>query len=75
MTANAEILLEEHADALHIPEAAITYDAQRAATVQVPDPSAPGGRRTISVTVGISNGTRTEILSGLQAGDRVVLPG
>ena len=75
MTANAEIILEEHADTLHIPEAAITYDAQRVATVQVPDPSAPGGRRTVPVTVGISNGTRTEILSGLQAGDRVVLPG
>jgi HlyD family secretion protein len=75
MTANAEIILEEHADALHIPEAAITYDAQRAATVQVSDPAAPSGRRTVAVTVGISNGTRTEILGGLQAGDRVVLPG
>lgn len=75
MTANAEIILEEHADTLHIPEAAITYDAQRAASVQVFDAAAPGGRRTVPVTIGISNGTRTEITSGLQAGDRVVLPG
>ena len=75
MTANAEIVLEEHADTLHIPEAAITYDAQRTATVQVHDPKAPASRRTVTVQVGISNGSRTEITGGLSAGDRVVLPG
>jgi HlyD family secretion protein len=75
MTANAEIVLEEHVDTLHIPEAAITYDAQRTATVQVHDPKAPASRRTVTVQVGISNGTRTEITGGLSEGDRVVLPG
>ena len=29
MTANAEIVLEEHPNALIVPEAAITYDAKR----------------------------------------------
>ena len=38
MTANAEIVLEEHPDSLIIPEAAITYDAKRNPTVEMLDP-------------------------------------
>jgi HlyD family secretion protein len=75
MSANAEIVLEEHADALLIPEAAITYDAARNATVDVADPGADSGRRTVPVKLGIGNGTKTEVLDGLKAGDTVVLPG
>ena len=75
MTANAEIVLDEHADALIIPEAAITYDTQKQASVDVADPAAEKGRRTVKVKVGIGNGTKTEVLEGLKQGDRVVLPG
>ena len=45
MTANAEMVLEERADALIIPEAAVTYDAQKTAFVEVADPGAENGRR------------------------------
>ena len=75
MTANAEIVLEEHANTLLIPEAAITYDAQKNAFVDVADPAADTGRRRVPVTLGIGNGTKTEVTSGLKAGDKVVLPG
>ena len=75
MTANAEIVLDEHADALIIPEAAISYDSQKQASVDVADPAAEKGRRTVKVKVGIGNGTKTEVLEGLKQGDRVVLPG
>jgi HlyD family secretion protein len=75
MTANAEIVLEEHADALVIPEAAITYDADRNAFVDVADAGAEQGWRRVPITVGIGNGTRTEVVDGLSAGDRLVLPG
>ena len=75
MTANAEIVLDEHADALIIPEAAITYDNQKEASVEVADPTADKGRRTVKVKVGIGNGTKTEVLEGLKQGERVVLPG
>ena len=75
MTANAEIVLDEHADALIIPEAAITYDSQKQASVDVADPAAEKGRRTVKVKVGIGNGTKTEVLEGLKQGERVVLPG
>ncbi|MBI4470819.1 MAG: efflux RND transporter periplasmic adaptor subunit, partial [Acidobacteria bacterium] len=43
MTANAEIVLEEHKDALRIPEAAILYDAQRNASVETLDPNQKSG--------------------------------
>ena len=73
MTANAEILLEEHKNALTLPEQAILYDKDRKATVEVPDDKAKKGRRVVPITVGISNGTRTELVSGLKQGDTVIL--
>ena len=74
MTANAEIVLEERPNVLLIPEAAISYDANRKASVDVLDSSQRNGRRRVPIKVGISNGTRTQVVEGLQAGDRVVLP-
>ncbi|MGE0363629.1 MAG: efflux RND transporter periplasmic adaptor subunit [Vicinamibacterales bacterium] len=75
MTANAEVILEERSDALIIPEAAVTYDEHKAAFVEVADPGAENGRRKVPVKLGIGNGTRTQVLEGLKAGDKVVLPG
>jgi HlyD family secretion protein len=74
MTANAEIVLEERPNVLLVPEAAIAYDASRKASVDVYDPSQRTGRRRVPIKVGISNGTRTQVVEGLRAGDRVVLP-
>ena len=74
MTANAEIVLEERPNVLIVPEAAITYDATRKASVEVLDTRERTGRRRVPIKVGISNGTRTQVLEGLNEGDRVVLP-
>jgi HlyD family secretion protein len=74
MTANAEIVLEERPNALLLPEAAITYDAQKHAFVDVVAPGAKTGRRKTPVKVGVGNGTKVEILSGLRPGDKVILP-
>ncbi len=74
MTANAEIVLEEHADALIIPEAAVTYDAQKNAFVEVLSAGAKNGRRKIAVKLGVGNGTKIQILDGLKQGDKVILP-
>ncbi len=74
MTANAEIVLEERPSVLIVPEAAITYDAKRNASVDLLDPSARSGRKRSPIKVGISNGTRTQVIEGLKQGDRVVLP-
>jgi HlyD family secretion protein len=73
MTANAEIILEEHKNVLQIPEGAIIYDKDKQASVEVPDPRAKDGKKKIAVNIGISNGAKTELLSGLKEGDQVVL--
>jgi len=73
MTANAEIILEEHHDVLTVPEAAMIYDKDKKAYVEVVDPKAKEGKRKISITAGISNGSKTEVLSGLKENDQVVL--
>lgn len=73
MTANAEILLDEHKGVLTVPENALTYDAQKNAFVEVPDKNQKDGKRKIAVKVGLSNGSVTEIVSGLKQGDEVVL--
>jgi len=73
MTANAEIILEEHKGVLQIPEGAIIYDKDKNASVEVPDPKAKEGKRKLAVNIGISNGAKTELLKGLKEGDQVVL--
>ena len=73
MTANAEILLDEHKGVLTVPESAVIYDNQRNASVEVPDKTQNEGKRKISIKAGLSNGSVTEILSGLKEGDQVVL--
>jgi len=73
MTANAEIILEEHKNVLQIPEGALIYDKDKKTYVQVPDPSAKDGARKVAINAGISNGAKTEVLSGLKEGEQVVL--
>jgi len=73
MTANAEIILEEHKNVLQIPEGSIIYENQKKASVEVPDPKGKDGKRKVAVNIGISNGAKTELLSGLKEGDQVVL--
>jgi HlyD family secretion protein len=73
MTANAEIILEEHKATLMIPEGAIIYDKDKKASVEVPDSQAKDGKRKIAVKLGISNGAKAEVLDGLKEGQQVVL--
>jgi HlyD family secretion protein len=73
MTANAEILLNEHKNVLTVPENAVTYDNQKNAYVNIPDRNQKEGMRKVPVKVGLSNGSVTEIANGLKEGDQVVL--
>ncbi|MFB3905081.1 MAG: efflux RND transporter periplasmic adaptor subunit [Acidobacteriota bacterium] len=73
MSANAEIILEEHKNVLTVPEGAIVYDEKKQALVEVPDPTTETGRRKVAVKLGIATGTKAEVISGLKAGDRVIL--
>jgi HlyD family secretion protein len=73
MTANAEILLDEHKGVLTVPENAVIYDNQKNAAVEVPDKKQKEGKRKVQIKVGLSNGSVTEVLSGLKEGEQVVL--
>jgi HlyD family secretion protein len=73
MTANAEILLDEHKNVLSVPESAVVYDNQKNASVFLPDKKQKDGQRKVPVKVGLSDGSKTEIASGLAEGDTVVL--
>jgi HlyD family secretion protein len=73
MTANAEILLDEHKGVLTVPENAVIYDNQKNASVEIPDKKQKEGKRKIPIKVGLSNGSVTEVVSGLKENDQVVL--
>jgi HlyD family secretion protein len=74
MTANAEIVLEEHPNSLILPEAAIVYDAQKHPFADVALPGVKNGRQRKAVKLGVGNGTKIQILEGLKEGDKIVLP-
>ena len=73
MTANAEIILEEKQNVLQLPEAAVIYDKDRNTFVETPALGAKTGKQKLSVKLGISNGVKTELISGLKEGQQVVL--
>jgi macrolide-specific efflux system membrane fusion protein len=70
MTATAEITTESHSNVLILSSRAI----QRVGTRQVVTVMNNGKQTTQSVTTGLTSGTNTEIDSGLQQGDVVVIP-
>jgi len=73
MTANAEIILEEHKGVLTIPEGAILYAKDKSTGVEIPDPASDKGKKKIKIKTGLSNGSRTEVASGLTLGQQVIL--
>jgi HlyD family secretion protein len=74
MTANAEVILEEHKNVLQIPEGSLIYDKEKQASVEVPDPKGKEGKRKVAVKIGISNGAKTELVdNSLKENDQVVL--
>ena len=73
MTANAEVILEEHKRVLAIPEGAVLYNKDKSTAVQIPDPTAEKGFRKVAITTGIGNGAKTEVVKGLSEGQPVIL--
>jgi HlyD family secretion protein len=67
-------VIEELPNSLLLPETAIIYDDKRNAFVNIVDAGQRSGFRRVPVKVGAGNGTRMQILSGVNAGDRVVIP-
>ena len=73
MSANAEIILEEKKNVLLVPEGAILFDKNKNASIEVPDPKADTGRKKMAIELGISNGVKAEVLSGVSQGQKVIL--
>ncbi|HUE03043.1 MAG TPA: efflux RND transporter periplasmic adaptor subunit [Bryobacteraceae bacterium] len=73
MTANAEIILEEREGVVAVPEGAILYNKDKSTSVEIPDPASETGKRKIPIVAGISNGSKTQIVKGLNAGQQVIL--
>jgi HlyD family secretion protein len=73
MTANAEIILDEHKHVLAIPEGAVFYNKDKTTAAQIPDPTAEKGFRKVAITTGVSNGAKTEVVKGLTEGQQVIL--
>ena len=76
MTANAEIVLEEHPDSLHHPRGARSPTTRRSNAVRrscsIPARRAAGARcRSSSAS---ATARRSQVLDGLKQGDKVVLP-
>ncbi len=68
-TADVEVLLDRHENALHIPAAALD-EADRVLRYR----GADGTLESVAVRTGLRNWQVVEVLGGLAAGDRVALP-
>jgi HlyD family secretion protein len=74
MTANVEIQVGEVSDAVLVPTMALQR-ANGGYVVEVPNTSDPSGApETVPVQIGLSNGTYTQIVKGLNPGDQVIVP-
>ncbi|MFC1917035.1 efflux RND transporter periplasmic adaptor subunit [Chloroflexota bacterium] len=70
MSATADIVIKERSNALLLPNEAITLDDQGNPTVMVLTDELAQEKK---VVIGISNGSQTEILGGLNEGEEIVI--
>lgn len=70
-SANADVVIQEKADALVIPERLVSFEAEKA-FVELPPASPEMQPAKKEIKVGLSDGLQIEVLDGLAAGDEVV---
>jgi len=70
MSATAEVIIERHDDVLSIPNRYIRGTVENPMVVVLVD----GQQEDREITLGLTDGRNTEVLSGLQEGEEVVLP-
>ena len=72
-SANAEIVIKEKKDVLTIPERLVTFeDGGSRATVEIAAATPKAPPKKVDVKLGISDGMNVEVLSGLEAGQKLV---
>jgi RND family efflux transporter MFP subunit len=70
MSATAEVIIERHDDVLSIPNRVIQGTLANPKVVVLVD----GQQEEREITLGLSDGINTEVLSGLEEGEKVILP-
>jgi len=70
MSATAEVIIERHDDVLSIPNRAIGGTPENRTVVVLVD----GQQEEREITLGLTDGINTEVLSGLEEGEKVILP-
>jgi RND family efflux transporter MFP subunit len=70
MSATAEVIIERRDDVLSIPNRYIRGTVENPMVVVLVD----GQQEEREITLGLSDGRNTEVLSGLQEGEKVILP-
>lgn len=75
MSCTAEITTASHPDALVVPSSAVRSDATTQKKYVLVGNTSTGAITQIDVTTGIVVGTKTEVLSGLTAGQTVLIGG
>ncbi len=74
MTANVNFVVQRKADVVWIPSYAVKGQSQGPAMVSVVVPGA-GPPRPRDIVLGITDGVKVEVISGLKAGESVWIPG
>jgi HlyD family secretion protein len=70
-SANADVIIQEKANVLLLPERLVTFDKEKA-LVEIPGP-APGSQPSKKeIKTGLSDGLKLEVVAGLAEGDQVV---
>jgi HlyD family secretion protein len=70
-SANADIIVQEKADVLLVPERVVTLDGKKV-SVEVPGATPDAEPVKREITVGLSDGLNMEVVGGLGEGDKVV---
>jgi HlyD family secretion protein len=70
MSATAEVIIERRDDVLLIPNRAVRGTLANPKVVVLVD----GQQKEREITLGLTDGINTEVLSGLEEGEEVVLP-
>ncbi len=73
MTANVTFFIAERKDVLLVPAEGVNQEGKHA-KVLVPDPSDKKGAVPHPVTIGITDGKKIEVLSGLKESDTILVP-
>lgn len=74
MSADAQIIVEEKKNILLVPESYIVYEENSEAYIYLFDETQETGKKKVKIKVGISDGSKTEILEGVNEGDKIVYP-